>query len=210
MASVDRLTSLGSGASGSKYLFAGYGNDVEGLYYNHENVWHQLCGVFYGATNGDLAMLYDNGVLLQSNIKNTWDTLPIAFTIGTRTDLAASFTGSIDEVVIYNRPLSPNEIQSLSGYDPRQVVSWSPTLGVSSLVLHLSAESLSNQGNGTNVTTWHDQSGNAASFFNGAAAPTYNNTGFNGKPSVNFNAAGSQYLFRGPASDIPSNSSTFF
>lgn len=210
MASVDRLNSLGSGTSGSKYLFGAFGNDVEGLYYNHENVWHQLCGVFYGATNGDLAMLYDNGVLLQTNIKNTWDTLPVAFTIGTRTDLATSFTGFIDEVLIYNRPLSANEIQALSGYDPRQVATWSPTLGVSSLVLHLSAESLSNQTNGTNVTTWHDQSGNAASFFNGAPAPTYNNTGFNGKPSVNFDAASSQYLFRGSASDIPSNSSTFF
>lgn len=210
MASVDRLISLGSGTSGSKYLFSGFGNDVEGLYYNHENVWHQLCGVFHGPPNGNLAMLYDNGVLLQTSVKNTWDTLPLAFTIGTRTDLATSFTGSIDEVIIYNRALSTNEIQALSGYDPRQVVSWSPTLGISSLVLHLSADSLSNQGNGTNVTTWHDQSGNAASFFNGAAAPTYNNVGFNGKPSVNFNAASSQYLFRGSASDIPSNNSTFF
>ncbi|MCW7491183.1 glucanase [Leptospira sp. 2 VSF19] len=210
MASVDRLTSLGSGSAGSKYLFGGFGNDVEGLYYNHENTWHQLCGVFHGPANGNLAMLYDNGVLLQTNVKSAWDTLPLAFTIGTRTDFATSFTGSIDELLIYNRALSTNEIQALSGYDPRQVPSWSPTLGLSSLVLHLSADSLSNQGNGTDVTTWHDRSGYDASFFNGTVPPTFNNVGYNGKPSVNFNAASSQYLIRSPATDIPSNDSSFF
>ncbi|MCG6150633.1 LamG-like jellyroll fold domain-containing protein [Leptospira bandrabouensis] len=210
MSSLNRLTSLGSGAAGSKYLFAGYGNDVEGLYYNHENTWHQLCGVFHGPANSNYATLYDNGVLLQSEVKNTWDNLPIAFTIGTRTDLAAGFTGSIDEVLIYNRALSTNEIQALSGYDPRQVATWSATFPLSTLVLHLSADSLSNQGNWTDVTTWNDRSGNAASFFNGTAAPTFNNVGLNGKPSVFFNGASSQYLYRGPATDIPSNESSLF
>ncbi|TGK49977.1 glucanase [Leptospira kanakyensis] len=209
-ASTDNMISLGTANVGSKYLFSGYTNDVEGYYYNHQNVWHQLCGVFHGPTNGDLAMLYHNGVLLDTQIKNTWNTTPTAFTIGTRADLTTNFTGFIDDVLIYNRALSTNEIQALSGYDPRQVVSWSPTLGLSSLRLHLSADSLSNQGNGTPITTWHDRSGNAASFFNGPAAPTYNNVGYNDKPSVNFIGASSQYLYRGTALDLPFNNSTFF
>ncbi|TGM46168.1 LamG-like jellyroll fold domain-containing protein [Leptospira vanthielii] len=207
---TDRLVALGAGSGGGKYYFAGFGNDVEESYFNHENVWHQLCGVYEGSDGGFAANLYHNGVKLRTETKNTWDTNPTAFTIGTRTDLLTSFSGLIDDVLIYNRALSPNEIQSLAGFDPRQVVTWSPSLGLSSLRLHLSADSLSNQGNGTAVTTWHDRSGNAASFFNGAMAPTYNNAGFNGKPSVSFNAANSEYLFRGSALDIPSNDSTFF
>lgn len=209
-ASTDGMTSLGTANVGSRYLFSGYGNDVEGYYYNHENVWHQLCGVFHGPNNGNLAMIYHNGVLLDTQVKNTWNTTPTAFTIGTRADLSTNFSGILDDVLVYNRALSTNEIQALSGYDPRQVTTWSPTLGLSSLRLHLSADSLSNQGNGTAVTTWHDRSGNAASFFNGPAAPTYNNAGYNGKPSVNFIGASSQYLYRGTALDLPFNNSTFF
>lgn len=209
-ASTDSLISLGTANTGSRYLFSGFGNDVEGLYYNHQNVWHQLCGVFHGPDNGNLAMLYNNGVLLHTEVKNTWNTNPTAFTIGTRTDLTTSFSGFLDDVLIYNRALSTDEIQSLSGYDPRQVASWSPTLGLSSFRLHLSADSLSNQSNGTAVTTWHDRSGNAASFFNGSAAPTYSSTGFNGKPSVSFNSSNSEYLFRGSVLDIPFANSTFF
>ncbi|PJZ47236.1 LamG-like jellyroll fold domain-containing protein [Leptospira brenneri] len=208
--STDSLISLGTANTGSRYLFSGFGNDVEGFYYNHENVWHQLCGVYNGPDNGNLAMLYHNGVLLKTEIKNTWNTNITGFTIGTRTDLSTSFSGLIDDVLVYNRALSSNEIQSLSGYDPRQVASWSPTLASSSLRLYLSADSLSNQGNGTAITTWHDRSGNAASFFNGISAPTYNMTGFNGKPSVSFNGASTQYLYRVTALDIPSNNSTFF
>lgn len=208
--STDNMISLGTANVGAKYLFSGYGNDVEGAYYNHENVWHQICGVFHGPANGNLAMVYHNGVLLETLIKNTWNTIPTTFTIGTKADLTTNFPGFIDDVLIYNRALNTNEIQALSGYDPRQVVSWSPTLGLSSLRLHLSSDSLSNQGNGTSVTTWHDRSGNAASFFAGATPPNYNNAGFNGKPSVNFNAASSQYLYRGSALDLPFDNSTFF
>nr|WP_232227819.1 LamG-like jellyroll fold domain-containing protein [Leptospira wolbachii] len=207
---TDRLVALGAGSGGGKYYFAGFGNDVEESYFNHENVWHQLCGVYEGPDGGYAANLYHNGVKLKTETKNTWDTNPVAFTIGTRTDLLTSFSGLIDDVLVYNRALGPNEIQSLAGFDPRQVVTWSPTLAMSSLRLHLSADSLSNQGNGTAVTTWHDRSGNAASFFNGPMAPTYNNAGFIGKPSVSFNASNSEYLFRGSALDIPFNNSTFF
>ncbi|MGE8721265.1 LamG-like jellyroll fold domain-containing protein [Leptospira terpstrae] len=207
---TDRLVALGAGSGGGKYYFAGFGNDVEESYYNHENVWHQLCGVYEGPDGSYAANLYHNGVKLRTETKNTWDTNPTAFTIGTRSDLSTSFSGLIDDVLVYNRALGPNEIQSLAGFDPRQVVTWSPTLALSSLRLHLSADSLSNQGNGTAITTWHDRSGNAASFFNGTMAPTFNDAGFNGKPSVSFNAVNSEYLYRGPAADIPSNNSTFF
>ncbi|PJZ90648.1 LamG-like jellyroll fold domain-containing protein [Leptospira levettii] len=207
---TDRMIALGAGNTSSKYFFSGYLNDVEEFYYNHENVWHHLCGVFEGPAGSYAATIYHNGAKLISQNKNTWDTNPNVFTIGIRSDLLNGFNGQMDEVLVYNRALSMLEIQALSGYDPKQVITWNANPTTSSLKLHLSADSFSNQSNFSPVNTWHDRSGNAASFFAGGSPPTYNNTGFNNKPTVNFNAGNSEYLFRGSAANIPSNSSTFF
>ncbi|TGM35770.1 glucanase [Leptospira biflexa] len=207
---TDRMIALGAGLTNSKYFFSGFANDVEEFYYNHENLWHYLCGVYEGPGGGFAATLYHNGVKLITQTKSTWDADPTLFTIGIRSDLLSGFNGQLDEVLVYNRALTINEIQAMSGYDPKQVTTWNSNPATSSLKLHLSADSFSNLPNFSPITTWHDRSGNAASFFSGGTPPTYNNAGFNGKPTVNFNAGNSEYLFRGSATGIPSNSSTIF
>ncbi|TGL08374.1 glucanase [Leptospira bouyouniensis] len=207
---TDRMIALGAGLTNSKYFFSGYLNDVEEFYYNHENVWHHLCGVFEGPGGGYAATLYHNGVKLNTQTKSSWDADPSVFTIGIRSDLLNGFNGQLDEVLVYNRALTMNEIQAMSGFDPKQVVSWNSNPATSSLKLHLSADSFSNLTNFTPITIWHDRSGNAASFFVGGNSPTFNNAGFSGKPTVNFNSANSEYFFRGSATGIPSNTSTFF
>lgn len=206
---TDRMIALGAGLTSSKYFFSGFANDVEEFYYHHENVWNHLCGVFEGPSGTYAATIYHNGVKLTSQTKSTWEADPSVFTIGIRSDLANGFNGQLDEVLVYNRALSTNEIQSMSGFDPRQVSTWNVNPAASSLKLHLGADSFSNLSNFSTVSNWQDRSGNGASFGSGTS-PIYLNGGIGGKPAVNFDAASFQYLTRPSAPGIPSNSSTFF
>lgn len=207
--SADRMIALGAGLTNSKYFFSGYLNEVEEFYYNQQNIWHYLCGVYEGPAGGYGASIYHNGVKLITQAKSTWDADPSVFTIGIRSDLTSGFNGQLDEVLVYNRALTMDEIQAISGYDPRQVASWNSNPVTSSLKLHLSADSFSNLTNYSPVTNWQDRSGNGASFVAGNP-PLYLSGGIGGKPAVNFDAGSSQYLYRLSATGIPANSSTMF
>jgi len=88
-------------------------NDIVDVYLDSaaENVWHHL--VF--SSLGNNVSVYQNGNYLGSSV--TTDSLIDLSNIGGRGDEERSFKGSIDEVRIYNRSLSADEVSNLYNYD---------------------------------------------------------------------------------------------
>ena len=77
----------------------------------HDNIWHHFVSTYDGATH----ITYYDGRLLISGahtgtIKNAEDEVNFGRFSGTRTN---AYTGLLDDGFIYNRALSPSEIQSL-------------------------------------------------------------------------------------------------
>lgn len=91
--------------------FFGWNNDLptENDNYNEVGVWHHLCGVW----DGSIKRIYQNGAEVRSWGLSSWDTTAgTPFYMGRILD-GRYFTGSIDDVRIYNRPLSANEVRAL-------------------------------------------------------------------------------------------------
>ncbi|MBP9887526.1 MAG: Ig-like domain-containing protein [Leptospiraceae bacterium] len=115
--------------------------------------------------------------------------------------------GEIDDIRVYNRNLAQSEILALSSYHPMQLASWNPSIGSSSLKLHLQADALSNLANNAVVTTWTDSAGGLQGTANGS--PTFISNGINNRPAVNFVSASSQY-FNFTGSVAQSSASSLF
>ncbi len=186
--------------------FAGFASDVIGFHYNVLNRWVHLCGSYDGAT----IRIYIHGALHGSN-SASWNTTIGNFRIGRRVDGTLPFVGSLDDLMIWNRALSDDEIKSLAGNHPTHVASWNSTVASSNLKLHYVAESLSNLSNGSSVTSWPDHSGNGFDLNNTSAAPSFQTNGNNGRPGVQFSSAGSQFIRTTVTATIgTSDSTTFF
>ena len=79
----------------------------------NDNQWHHVVVVILDNSN---AALYLDGVLEEDDTtpSGAWDTDSNAnLYIGGRADTGGDFNGSIDEVLIYNRSLSADEIKQL-------------------------------------------------------------------------------------------------
>ena len=81
------------------------------------NDWQHVAGVFSGSLNR--LRLYVNGIEIASGTPSATIVQNLhEVTIGSRQDAAAeynlNFVGTIDDVRIYNRPLTPREIRALS------------------------------------------------------------------------------------------------
>jgi Concanavalin A-like lectin/glucanases superfamily len=103
---------LGAGTlGGPSNVFEFYVNNDPRLYtaetYN-DGQWHLVVGVYDGMTQ----YLYVDGVLTDSQAKTYTNSNTTNITIGSATD-CGYFSGSIDDVRIYNRALSAAEIQEL-------------------------------------------------------------------------------------------------
>lgn len=181
----------GLAKGGAAILFYGFADDTVGNHNNLTSIWTHSCGTY----NGTTTFLYMNGAQIGSMAK-AWNTLAGAFNIGRRLDNVEFFTGSIDDVRIYNRVLSINEIRSLSGNHPMQASVWNTTPGTSALKLYLQVDSLSNLANNAPVSSWTDHSGNANTVTQAAGAkmPLYQTSALNGKKSLNFTASNLQEL----------------
>jgi hypothetical protein len=186
-------TSNGNGLAkgGAAILFYGFADDTVGNHNNLTNVWTHSCGTY----NGTTTVLYMNGSQIGS-LGKAWNTIAGAFNIGRRADNVEFFTGSIDDVRIYNRVLSLNEIKALSGYHPMQASVWTTTPGTSGLKLYLQADSLSNLANNAAVSSWTDHSGNSNTVTQAAGMkmPLFQISGLNGKISLKFTASNLQEL----------------
>lgn len=95
-------------------IYSGWGDHLNIAYTFAVNTWYHICGSYDG-TN---AKLYVNGELIGFLAKN-WNTALLGnngVVVG-RGDMTTSypFTGDIDDVRIYNRVLTDNELLALSG-----------------------------------------------------------------------------------------------
>ncbi|BDA80704.1 hypothetical protein LPTSP3_g36340 [Leptospira kobayashii] len=170
--------------NGTNILNYGLADDLFGEHNNILNRWVHICGTYDGTT----ASIYSNGMLIASSAKPLWSTsVSTVLRIGTRVDILEHFSGFLDDIRIYNRVLSSNEIRAMSGYYPGQV---------SGLQLHLQADSFS----AGPVTSWVDTSPNNISGNGGNALTSFVGTfnwianGINSKPAVQFTGTPGEYL----------------
>ncbi|UCF16885.1 MAG: LamG domain-containing protein, partial [Phycisphaerales bacterium] len=113
------------GMNGTSLYGGGYGDDVplSGLSGFWEvDVWHHICLTYDGTT----ARLYADGILVASEAK-TWD-LPLSRAhIGRQVNNAAEFwNGLVDDVRIYSRVLTPDEIAQVMRGDTTRAWNESP------------------------------------------------------------------------------------
>jgi hypothetical protein len=83
------------------------------------NRWQHVAATWDGSTVGSNIHLYVDGVLVDGSAVNgsgpALDDSDSPLTVGNRAgDLSRGFAGGVDEVQVYNRPLSASEIQSLA------------------------------------------------------------------------------------------------
>ncbi len=127
----------GLAMNASEVMYYGFANDTSGNHNNIGNRWIHFCGTY----NGNVAEMYMNGMNIGSETK-AWNTVLSVFNIGRRGDNAELFQGAIDDVRIYGKVLTQNEILALSGFHPMQVSTWSKAPASSSMRVHYTAESL--------------------------------------------------------------------
>lgn len=169
--------------------------------YDHEvgyavplHSWTHICGSY----NGTTSQIFINGTSFGTFVPGSaWGTTSDALWIGQPDyDNNQRFTGDIDDVRIYGRILSPQEIRALAGYHPMQVSSYNPTPSLSSLKLHYLPETLTGLGDGDPVSQWNDSSGNGIHLpqSDDAKKPQYARGGINDRPALNFN--GDRHIIR--------------
>jgi hypothetical protein len=164
-------------------------------------VWRHVCMIFTGSG----ASILVNGRTIgggNPNVNTNNGNLTIGSWLNSR-----PFGGQLDEILIYNRALSQEEVRALSGYHPWQLTAWNPSFASSSLKFHLQADSLSNLADNASIPNWADVAGGITG--NPFGSPTYQSAGLNGKPAVNLNGASSQY-FQYTTANMQSNTATLF
>jgi hypothetical protein len=113
------------GLNGQSLYGGGYGDDVfiDGFW--EVDVWHHICLTYDGTT----AKLYADGIEVASEAKSWNLTLGRAH-IGRQVNDAAEFwDGSVDDVRIYDKALTPDEIKKVMIGDPMLAWNASPSNG---------------------------------------------------------------------------------
>ncbi len=177
----------------------------------NDNKWHFVSFVKAGST----LILYVDGIQSNSTTDTTSSSTAnsAALLIGRRGTGANQFTGSVDDVRIYNYTRTAAQIkadynrgaevlgavadQNLSnglvgywktdGFDPSSI---------SNLAMWEKADAITGVSNGGAVATWSDSSGNGRDLTQATSGnrPTYQTNVVNGKPVVRFSAASSQHI----------------
>jgi len=97
------------GINGSDLYGGGYGDDVLLSGFWKVDVWHHICLTYDGTT----ATLYADGIQVASQVK-TWDLSLSLAHVGRQVNTAAEFwDGLVDDVRIYNKALTAEEIQQV-------------------------------------------------------------------------------------------------
>ncbi len=97
------------GRHGTELNGGGYGDDVIVKDFWKVGVWHHIVLTY----DGNTAKMYADGVMVLSEVKN-WSLIPENAYIGKQVNHKEAWNGSIDDVRIYNKVLSPSEIQALA------------------------------------------------------------------------------------------------
>jgi hypothetical protein len=108
------------GMNGTDLYGGGYGDDVSREGFWQTGVWHHIALTYDGST----ARLYADGVEVASASK-TWDLVLSRVRIGRQVNDATEFwNGLVDDVRVYNRMLTPEEIREIMRGDP--ALAWDP------------------------------------------------------------------------------------
>jgi hypothetical protein len=109
------------GLNGDALYGGGYGDDVFTNGFWEVNAWHHICLTY----DGTMARLYANGIEVASEAKS-WDLVLSRAHIGRQVNDAAEFwDGLVDDVRIYNKVLTPDEIMKVMIGDP--MLAWNPS-----------------------------------------------------------------------------------
>jgi len=99
----------------------GYADDVFTNGFWEVDVWHHICLTYDGTT----ARLYADGIEVAAEAKN-WDLVLSRAHIGRQVnDIAEFWDGLIDDVRIYDKVLTPDEIMKVMTGDP--MLAWNPS-----------------------------------------------------------------------------------
>ena len=110
------------GINGDALYGGGYGDDVFTDGFWEIDVWHHVCLTYDGTT----ARLYADGVEVAAEAKN-WNLVLSRAHIGRQVnDIAEFWDGLIDDVRIYNKVLTPDEIMKVMMGDPMLAWNASP------------------------------------------------------------------------------------
>ncbi len=90
-------------------LYGGFTNDLTVDFTYTINTWYHIVASFDGTT----AKLYSNNVLIGSSDKSSWNTTLDSLLIGSQPNKLKFHNGKIDEIGIWNRVLTNNEISKL-------------------------------------------------------------------------------------------------
>jgi hypothetical protein len=109
------------GLNGEALYGGGYGDDVFSDGFWEIDVWHHICLTYDGTT----ARLYADGIEVAAEAKS-WDLILNRAHIGQQVNDASEFwDGMVDDVRIYNKALSPDEIMKVMTGDP--MLAWNPS-----------------------------------------------------------------------------------
>jgi hypothetical protein len=102
-------------SGGGKTVNYGAYYDAVSVNFDYEfDIWYNIVGTF----DGTIASLYINGTLYSQQNKAVWNTLPGGFRIGSLDSWVSWWNGEIDDIRIYNRVLSQEEILMLYNETP--------------------------------------------------------------------------------------------
>lgn len=187
--------------------FWGNGTDVNASVNLPYYVWNHVCLTF----DGTQSQVFSNGRLVAgpsghglNTVSNPSNRMYLGSWVSGR-----EFQGTLDEVRIYNRVLSNQEIMALSGTHPMQVTSWSTSPATSSLKFFYQSDTLGVLTNGAAVATWRDSSGNTNDLTSSTNI-TYLTNGINSKPSVSLNGVNSHMRKLTPIGVSSLNRFSFF
>jgi len=101
-------------AIGKSVVYSGYLDDVNVLFNYTLNTWYNIVVTF----DGTVAAIYIDGILIAQESKSTWNTLSSNFHFGNFDNLTSWLNGAIDDIRIYDRVLTQDEILLLYNEAP--------------------------------------------------------------------------------------------
>src|SRR3990167_3483110 len=158
-----------AGCTASRFNFAFYG----GGWYCANSTTAPSTGVWYhvqGTYDGTNIRLYINGALEATTTVNAPSNNATAFDIGSYSVDATTyaFNGTVDEVRLYNRALSPAEVSQLYNFAPGPVGYWNLNEGSGTAASDISGNANTGTWQGTTTNVWAPGKYGKGGNFNGS------------------------------------------
>jgi hypothetical protein len=135
--SVGTGSAMFIGMTGADLYGGGYGDDVFKAGFWEPDVWRHICLTYDGSS----ARLYADGIEVASAAK-TWNLVPSRAHIGRQVnDYVEFWDGAVDDVRVYNKALTPEEVTQAMRGDPQ--LAWNPQPKLGANVDIRDAETLS-------------------------------------------------------------------